>query len=46
MVPFQLNAYWIGRAISKGQVSAEGINVGAALGGHGVGENDLLLEIH
>ena len=34
--PFQLNAYWIGRAIANGQVSADGINVGGALGGHGV----------
>ncbi|HYJ86711.1 MAG TPA: S8 family serine peptidase [Pyrinomonadaceae bacterium] len=34
--PFQINAYWIGRAISTGQVSADGINIGSALGGHGV----------
>lgn len=34
--PFQINAYWIGRAIASGQVNADGINVGSALGGHGV----------
>jgi hypothetical protein len=34
--PFQVNAYWIGRAIANGQVRAEGIVIGSALGGHGV----------
>ena len=34
--PFQLNAYWIGQAIKKGQVSTDGINIGDALGGHSV----------
>jgi len=34
--PFQLNAYWINRMILKGEISTDGINLGSALGGHGV----------